>query len=221
MDVQYPYANGLARQHLLYRLAAVPAPRRLLLVYAERTDKSIASSWDGPAEVIAGPKLISFAKRDETGFDAVALPQVLGSPPAPANEILQAAHRLLAPGGFVIGHVEHLLALRRLASVGGLCRWALSASGRNGIGTPARCLRELARAGFTQAECYYVYPSIDAPLALIPCHHGPARQQFLRAIRSSPNQYGRLSYLLRLMAASVGLGGMQQPQLFFWAGKPC
>jgi hypothetical protein len=221
MDVQYPYADGLARQHLLYRLPAVPAPRRLLLAYGDRAHKSIANGWDGPVEVIAGVKLVAYAKHHTAKFDAIALPQVLGTGSVAAAQTLRAAHHLLVPGGAVIGHVDHLAAWRRLASLGGLGRWLRSATGRAVVGTPAHCLLELARAGFERRECYYVHPHIDSPLSLIPCHQGSARYHFVRAVRLAPNLHGRAGYLVRLAVARLGLGGAQQPQLFFWASKPC
>jgi hypothetical protein len=221
MDVQYPYADGAARQRLLYRLPPVPSPRRLLLVFVEREDKAIAREWEGPVSAIDSTKLIGFAKRHEGQFDAVALPRVLGRPVAETRKLLAAAHQLLAPQGTVIGHVDHLFALRRLATPSGLGRWLRSTTGRAGIGTAGRCLDELRGSGFEAAECYYVHPHINSPMSLIPCHHGTPRRQMMRAIRTSPNQYGRLSYAARLLAASVGVGSLQQPHLFFWASKPC
>ena len=221
MDVQYPYAEGAARQRLLYRLPPAPAPRRLILAFVDRDDKSIAADWDGPVSAIDSTKLIGFAKRHEGQFDAVALPRVLGAPVAGTRNLLAAACQLLSPRGVVVGHVDHLFALRRLLSVSGAARWLRSASGGAGIGTVARCLDDLRRSGFEKAECYYVHPHIESPMSLIPGHQGTPRRQMIRAIRTAPNLYGRASYTLRLAAASVGLGSLQQPHLFFWASKPC
>lgn len=221
MDALFPYAEGAARRHLLYRLPTAPAPRRLLLAYADRADKAIASEWEGPVEVIDGSKLKGYGRHHAAGFDAIALPGLLDSAPAPPADLLRAAHHLLVPGGIVVGHVEHLLAWRRIATPRGVLRWALSVGGRNGVGTAARCLRELARAGFTSCECYFVSPHIDAPMSLVPGHDGSARAQFLRALRIAPHHHGHLSYRLRWVWTALGLGGMQRPHLFFWANKPC
>ena len=92
---------------------------------------------------------------------------------------------------------------------------------RGGIGTASACKQALLRSGFVSAECYYVQPSIVSPMGLIPCERQAARAHFLRSIHSAQGHYSRPAYALRVLLAYFGLAGMQQPQLFFWARKPC
>lgn len=192
-----------------------------MLVFLERSDKALAAAWDGPVVALAAPRLKAYAKRHAPAFEVIALPQVLAESEASVAELLGAAFRLLTPGGVVVGHVDHLFTLGRVTRPSGLLRWALSASGRGGMGTPGRCLRELARAGFVLPECYYIYPGIESPMSLMPCRQGAEWRQFVRAIRRAPNMYSELGYRLRLAAVSLGFGALQPPQLFFWACRPC
>lgn len=221
MDVEYPFATELSRRQLLYRLPTAPAPRRLLLV-ADRDDPhDLAHGWGGP--VTAWTRAQVQAAGAGVRFDAVALPGVLGARTATPGtaDLLAAVQRLLVPGGVVVGHVDHLLALRRLATPGGLARLVGAIASPGVVGTAAACTRALQRAGFVQPQCYYVQPSLSAPMGLIPCDRAAARAQFLRAVWSAQDQYSRPAFAARLLVATLGLGGLQQQELFFWATKPC
>lgn len=227
MDVEYPYADGLSRRQLLYRLPSTPQPRRLLLVSNEADSDLIGGGWGGPVTVVTRSGLDAAIAHGEPRFEAVALPWVLGSGalsdghPTNGLQLLCAVHRVLVPGGFVVGHLTNLRTLRRLVSLRG---WGgiVAAAGRPGaIGSASGCKAALLRAGFIEPECYYVQPSIESPMGLIPSEPVPARAHFLRSIRSAQGHHGRVAYALRLTVAYVGLGGMQQPQIFFWARKPC
>lgn len=223
MDVEYPFASAQSRRQLLYRLPTAPAPRRLLLV-ADRADPDdFIHGWGGPVTAWTRAQVQADGAAAGARFDAVALPGVLGARTATpgTTDLLAAVQRLLVPGGVVVGHVDHLLALRRLATPGGLAR-LVGAMARPGVvGTAAACTRALQRAGFVQPQCYYVQPSLSAPMGLIPCDRAAARAQFLRAVWSAQDQHSRPAFAARLLVATLGLGGLQQQELFFWATKPC
>lgn len=227
MDVEYPYAEGLARRQLLYRLPSAPSPRRLLLVSDIADSALIGGGWGGPVTVVGSQQLHSAVQQGEGCFDAVALPQLAGSgrewrqSPTGAEQLLVLAHRLLVPAGVVVGHVENMFTLRRLASVRGIVGFGGDWIRPGSIGSATRCRKVLQRAGFTDTECYYVQPSIESPMGLIPCEPKPARAHFLRAIRSARGHYSRPAYAMRVLVAWLGLGGMQQSALFFWATKAC
>lgn len=219
MDVEYPYADGLSRRQLLYRLPSTPEPRRLLLVSDDGQSDLIGGGWGGPVTVVTRATLGAKVGRDAAQFDAVAMPWISAS--GDSTALLRSATHFLVPGGVVVGHLENLRTVRRLASMRGLTAFAGAVRDRRLIGSPRACRNTLLAAGFIDPECYFVQPSIEAPMGLIPCAPVPARAHFLRAIRTMRGSYGRSAYAIRLLAAFVGLGGMQQPELFFWAKKPC
>lgn len=231
MDVQYPYADGLSRLQLLYRLPTPPAPRRLLVVCADDDGALIGGGWGrGAVTVVALGALESVLAQGAQRFDAVALPAVLGRRLALAavdgsgannRKVLGLARELLVPGGVVVGHMDHLCALRHLLRWSGLRGLIGTIVRPQGIGFASQCLSRLRQAGLAEAECFYVQPSIDAPMGLIPSQGAASRAHFLRAIRSTQGRCGRAGYALRLSLAHAGLGGMLQPQLFFWARRPC
>lgn len=224
MDVAYPYADSLSRRQLLYRLPAAPEPRRLLLVSADAHSQLIAAAWGGPVTVWAGPELDAACLQQGACFDALALPWTTGLRPVAdgrALRLLQQAHQLLVPGGVVVGHLHNLHTLRRIVTARGLAQMVATWMRPGAMGSVAACDTALRRAGFVDPECWYVQPSIDSPMGLIPCDPVAARSHFLRSIRSAQGHYSRPAYVARLLVATLGLGGMQQPELFFWATKPC
>jgi hypothetical protein len=227
MDVEYPYADGLSRQQLLYRLPSAPQPRRLLLVSDAADSDLIGCSWRASVTVLPSSELGAALTHGEARFEAVAMPWVLGSKTVSGGRhpdsslLLRSAHRLLVPGGVVVGHLENIRTLRRLASVRGLGQVIGAAAHRGAISSASGCIDALGRAGFIAPECYYVQPGIESPMGLIPCEPTPARAHFLRSIRSAQGNYSRPAYAGRLLVAFLGLGGMLQPELFFWARKPC
>jgi hypothetical protein len=223
MDVEYPYAQGQARLQLLYRLPSAPPPRRLLLVTDLIEGDGIGAGWGGPVTRVASSALDTAATDGGARFDAVAVPAVLGGGTAELSSRhavlpwLQRLHELLVPGGLIVGHVDNLYALRRWATPSGL----LAALRPAAMGSAADCRATLLDAGFTLPECFYVQPSIVSPMGLIPCERVASRAHFLRSIRAAQGHYGHSAYAARLLMAWLGLGGMQQAQLFFWARKAC
>ena len=224
MDVAYPYADGLSRRQLLYQLPTAPQPRRLLLVSADADSDLLGASWGGPVTVLAPSGLdAGFLKHGER-FDAVALPWTTGLRSSAGNagpQLLQLAHALLVPGGLVVGHLHNVHTLRRLATARGLAEVVATLAHRGAMGSAEGCGAALRRAGYTNPECWYVQPSIDSPMGLIPSDPTAARAHFLRSIRSAKGHFSRPAYAARLLVAALGLGGMQQSELFFWATKPC
>lgn len=224
MDVAYPYADGLSRRQLLYRLSAAPGPQRLLLVSDDADSDLLGAGWRGPVTVLAPSALDAAFLQDGARFDAVALPWTTGMRSAGGRngpQLLQWAHALLLPGGLVVGHLHNVHTLRRLATANGLKEIVAALLHRGAMGSAAGCAAALLRAGYAHPECWYVQPSMDAPMGLIPSNPIAARAHFLRAIRSAQGHYSRPAYAARLLVAALGLGGMQQPELFFWARKPC
>jgi len=223
MDVEYPYADSLSRRQLLYRLPPAPAPRRLLLVSEDPDSQLIGAGWGGPVTAVDAPALNAAFIEEGASFDAVALPWTTGVPPSASRvglPLLQKAHALLVPGGVVVGHVHNVHTLRRLVTVRGMAAIGSAWMRPGGMGSVAACGAALRRAGFVDPECWYVQPSIESPLGLIPSDPTAARAHFVRAIRSAQGHYSRPAYAARLVGAALGLGGMQQPELFYWANKP-
>lgn len=217
MNAEHPYADAEARLHLLYRLPWPEAGQRMLVVGTP------AAMGLPPSAALTPKDAVNFCAsgRDlpdgEALFDVVALPWELGRHHQPA-QLLAAVHRLLVPGGTVVGHLTHRLAWRQLTHPS---QWADALRGRFGPGTAKGCQRALSRAGFFGVECYFVQPNIDNPMGLIPCEAQASRNWFLRSVRATFGQRGPLSYGARFMLAFLGLGGLQQSELFFWARRPC
>lgn len=227
MDVDYPFASALSRRQLLYRLPSTPAPGRLLIMSGIAGSEQLGSGWIGPVMTLDCSQLEVALAHGGARFDAVALPGLLGAEAAllrsgaTARQLLHMALALLAPGGVVVGHLDNSYALRQAASLRGLAQLVGAAVRPGVVGGAQACTRALVRAGFVEPECYYVQPSLAAPMGLIPCDPVPARAQFLRAVRSAQGSYSRPAFVARLLIAHLGLGGMQQQELFFWARRPC
>lgn len=230
MDIAYPYADDIARLRLLYRLPTVPAPQRLLLVAPDDAARQLGQAWPGPVTVVPAALALQQLGRAQARFDTVALPQVLGlrhalacDGPAMAGnqQVLDAAWQWLVPGGAVVGHLPHGWALRRAWRPRGWSELARAGLCQDAITTPAQMLRQLRASGFSAPHCFYVQPSMASPMALVPCQAQAAKAHFLRAIRAARSNHGHLGQGLRLLLAHLGLAGMLQSDLLFWAHKPC
>ncbi|MBS0444993.1 MAG: hypothetical protein JSR59_03485 [Proteobacteria bacterium] len=229
-DIQYPYTEGAARLRVLYRLHDAPEPKRLLIVAASSDDEQLAEEWEGGVTFAGLDDGRALLDQDGARYDAIALPAVLGVTSSavrgtqgrwPNAELLKRAGAALAPGGLVVGHMTHGRALRGLARADRSLALAAAALSADGITGAMACRRALARAGFQQAECYYVQPTIADPMALIPSDAAASRAHFLRAVRSSRGGYSLPGYAARIALARLGLAGLLQSDLFFWARKPC
>jgi hypothetical protein len=195
MDIEYPYADAAARRQLLYRLPSVPVPRRLLVLAEAAADDALGDSWGGPITHRALSDPGGLAPGGGALFEAVALPRLAGN----AAPLLAAVHGLLVPGGVVIGGVTDRSAARK----------------------PQRLRASLIAAGFQQPECWYVQPGMESPMALVPCDALAAKAHFVRAARAARSLYSPPAYVLRLLAARLGIVAWRQTELFFWARKPC
>lgn len=227
MDANPPFAADAERLRLLYRLPLTGEERRILLIGT----RELAAQLFPPMQT--GVEVVVRDGRLQPGdglFDAIVLPlQLLGDSldgvgrpidrPLPA--LLSELCRSMRPGGLIVGHLEQVVsiatartALRRRIS---WSRWRCWRGAWTGEG----CLRSMKAAGLEAAECYYVEPRITAPMSIVPLAWLPARAHFLRAIMRTHEHYTLPGYLMRLLLAYLGLGGLLQPHLFFWARRPC
>lgn len=148
---------------------------------------------------------------DPGAFDVVAIPGMLstggriGIDGLAGAPFFAALSRGLAPGGVLAGDVHRSWAARH----------GLAPSG-------VRSLRAtLGRAGLVDVDCYFVRPSIDDPMALIPADSRAARAHFRRQLACTRPQFTALGYALRRMAVACGLGARNHASIFFWARRPC
>ncbi|HMO46585.1 MAG TPA: hypothetical protein PKB14_11215 [Rubrivivax sp.] len=217
-DDRLPLARGADRLRLLYTLPLRREPSTTLLVGSagDAACRELRSGWPGTVAVSESWQLMRAATAlGRPRYDAVLLPGVLGvAGHAPAGQVSIAALALLRPGGTVVGHMPHLM------SVHGLRRGRVWRPGSDWA-TPGRVARSLLCAGFIDAECFLIEPHAASPMALVPSARKAAGRHFVLAVRRTRNQHGRLGYGLRLLAARCGLGGLLQPDLFFWAHAPC
>lgn len=220
MDVHYPYAEGIARLRLLYRLPLPLSTSRLIQVCEGGAPVSV---WAGSVERVSVEALLRGAVEVQPGVDAVALPGTwdIARTGVDAAAVLFAAHRLLRPGGVVLGHCENVLALRALCSMAGWHRLLRSALGRGHAATARGYMRTMAVAGFESVECSFVQPHLADPMGLIPTDTAAARAQFLRVTRAERGHFNAAAYAARIGLAWAGLGGVQQGHLFFWGYKAC
>lgn len=172
------------------------------------------------------PLEIAGADRAPARFDVVALPGTLTSTFGPrgagsARRFVDVAHALLAPGGVVVGHLDHVTSVRGIQQLlSGGHAWQRMQAWR-GFETAGRCIDSLEGAGFQSAECFFVEPRITDPLALVSSADQAARSHFVRVVRRNRPLYSPAGYRMRIALARVGLGGLLQPHLFFCARKAC
>lgn len=226
MDVVYPYAGAPARLQLLYCLPTAPEPQRLIIVRSGVGPDLPEEDWPGPVRQVNLDDLRTPPADASLKADALALPGVLGQRAAMDQfgnnvDLLVAASRWVVPGGLVIGHVAQLRALRRVMRPGGLVALGDGQFRRGAITGPAQCLQVLGAAGLRAAQCFYVQPSIDEPMGLVPVHAATARAHFLRAVRSAAPNQSAVGHGVRLALVLAGLGGLMQEHLFFWAEATC
>ena len=227
VDSRPPFATGAQRLRLLYRLPLTGQEVRILVIGSRtQAETAFGEALPHASIEVAEPG----SPVGSSGFDAVALPGSLVSGKAAADrqqpavspeQMLQVAYSALRPGGIVLGHLDHLLSahgLRRaLQGRSTLVSWLRC----RGVASGPRCQRTLSRLGFVGAECFFVEPQIEAPMAVISVHSLAAKSHFLKAIRRTRAQYSATGYLVRMTLATLRLGGALQPHLFFWAKRPC
>lgn len=236
MDARLPFAAGEDRLRLLYQLSSTGAVKRVLVI-GSRAQAQTAFSLpmpgmcNGPAWELEwrAPGAVAPAPAAEA-FDVVALPgtltAALDDPRAPVggpspDSLLSSARALLRPGGTVVGHLRQALSLRELPR---LCRsralwqrWRTVAP----IANARRCRDSLERLGFDAPECYFVEPRITDPMALVSADPFAARGHFIRTVQRNRPLYSAAGFAVRMALAQTGLGGTLQPDIFFWARRPC
>lgn len=217
MDIDFPYAEDGARLRLLYRLPIPSTARDLLVFGAPEVTRELIEGWAGPAHVV---ETWSGAGLPAQSADVVALAGVAASAShGPASRtLLSGVFAALRPGGWAVGHIEQACTLRGLLGGRG---WRAALQARRYLGRPEGCLSALRAAGFVSAAAWYVHPSIEAPMGLIPVDALAARAEFMRSARAGRGHHSWVGFLSRLALARMGLGGLQQAQLFFWAQRPC
>jgi SAM-dependent methyltransferase len=220
VDARLPFAEGEARLRLLYQLPLSGTERHwLVLGDASAARQAVGLRQDAPPLSAWAPDAAAPAAGP---FDVVALPGTLLAPaPVPPEARLRQVLDVLVPGGVVVGHVDHLLSLHGLAGALRGAGWHGRWAELRAFASARRCELSLRRCGFTEAECFHVEPHIEAPMALVPSDRRAARSHFVRTVHRNRPLYGSAGFTLRLLLAQAGLGGALQPQLFFWARKPC
>jgi hypothetical protein len=118
---------------------------------------------------------------------------------------LAALSRRLVPGGVLAG-----CATRSWADRHGLAASALK-----------RVTAALEGAGLVNVECYFVQPSIDDPMALVPAAPEAAKAHHRRQLDGARPHFSGPGYAMRRLAIACGLGGRRQRSLLFWARRPC
>ena len=216
MDVTHPYDSDESRLGLLYRLPVTGSPSRLLIVGDDVA--ALSRHWAG-AEVWHAASLADLPAGQQ--FDVVAIPDLLAPDSVQASSLLRRAAAALAPGGILVGHMAHGLALRKWASPGGLWQLALSICDRRRPSRNGRVQGMLLAAGLREVECFYVSPSIHAPMALIPCAPMAARAHFARALGASRHTLPWPAFQLRRVMLALRSGPLLRDALFFWAQRPC
>ncbi|MCW5661954.1 MAG: hypothetical protein KIT60_29985 [Burkholderiaceae bacterium] len=217
MDANFPFAEDDARLRLLYRLPLPTGAGDMLVVGKTDMADLLKAGWTGNCTHAESWRALGGGAAH---FDVVATPglDLDAGDPEEAVGTLRRALSLLRPGGFIVGHMEHSCTLRGLANGRG---WRAALHPARFFGRPVGCSLALQGAGFVASAVWYVQPNIQAPMGLIPSEPVAARAEFLRAIRATRGHHSRLGYVLRLALARLGLGGLQQGQLFFWAQRPC
>lgn len=220
MDVQHPYANSEARLRLLYSLP-LPTERSCLLQVG--ASKASMPLWPGALQHLTLDELPGLPQQLGGAVDAVALPSTVDALACAAelDALFMSVHRLLRPGGVVVGHCRNPWALKALGHTLGWRRLRRLAGAGGPVGSAAGCAQALSRAGFDAVQCSYVQPDMADPMGLIPSDRQAARAQFLRITRAERGHFHPADYAARIALAWAGWGGAQQREVFYWGCKPC
>lgn len=209
-DAPLPYAGDDDRFSLLYRL---PSDERM-------TGRAciVRSGTDGrrldlqrPSDVVDRARFES-EECDAGRWAVVALPATLDPLTRElSGRLLSRAVERLLPGGALVGHVRHRHSIRNMAR-----RWLVRSGDANAGWATGALRRQLLQAGLADVELYYVRPSIDSPLALVPTTPAAANAVFSWSIRSARGDHGRLGYWARRLVTLAGAGWLLQDTILFW-----
>lgn len=211
-----PYADGLDRLRLLFLLAAGPGLRDLAIVGQDQGQaEAMAVGWADTCNRVTCTT--QPASLEQGSFDAVFMLGAQGPTGRGGfEEGLSAATRALAPGGMLVGYVFQSRSLHGLRA-----RWIAPAPSHASVAGTKALHGALLQAGLESPETYYVEPNIDSPMALVPTQATAAKRHFQRTVERNQPLYGAWGYGVRWLIARLGLGGLLQPQLFYWARRPC
>lgn len=226
MELSHPYESDIARFQLLYQLPLPENCRRSLIIGENAVAREVG--WVGDVIEPMGQSdptdLLGDSPSDH--FDAIALPGVLrplssrvGQTDTP-NFLRQLKHKLV-PGGVLIGHLNHGLFADTLVQPSNWPALLSAYADRRCPYRASRLLDLLNKAGLSDAKCFYVLPSITAPMGLIPACPELVKPYFLRSLSGARAGHAVLAYWGRRLVIEVGLASALRDTLFFWARRPC
>ena len=226
MSIRHPFESDQARLQLLYRLPLTYPSGRLLVM--GQASQVRAVGWSSEVcEIGLAPTLTGQLEEfDKACYAAIAIPGVLGAfeNRVGANStpnFLAGLTERLAPGGWVIGHMNHGLYLGGLAQPTLWLKFLAAVIDNKRPNSPRRLKLLLQTAGLVDVECYYVQPSIESPMALIPCVRAVSDTYFMRCASSARSSHAAHAYWGRKIALKLGLGGCLRSSIFFWGRRPC
>ena len=226
MITRHPFESDQARIQHLYRLPLAYPTGRLLVM--GQASQMLAVGWSSEVCNIGSTATLTaqLEKVEKACYAAIAIPAVLsafenrvGAYNTP--DFLAGLTKCLAPGGLIIGHMNHGLYLGALARPTEWVKFLAATIDSKRPNSPNRLNRLLQSAGLVDVECYYVQPSIESPMALIPCVRAVADAYFMQCISSTRNSHAAPAFWGRQLVMKLGLGGCLRNSIFFWGRRPC
>lgn len=212
-DAPLPYAGDDDRFSLLYRLPSDDRmPGRACIVTPGPVSRS--PDLQRPSDFV-DPSGFESGGGEGGGWVVVALPATLDLVSREASgRLIATAVRRLLPGGTLVGHVSHRHSIRNMAR-----RWLRRSRGGNAGWSVGSLRQQLLQAGLADVELYYVRPSIESPLALLPTTPAAANAIFNWSIRSARGDHGLLGYWARRALILSGAGWLLQDTILFWGHR--
>ena len=226
MELSHPYESDIARFQLLYQLPLPDNHRRSLIIGENTLVHRVG--WGGDVIELTDQSDPTDLLSDSLGdnFDAIALPGVLrplssyvGQTDTP--NFLRQLKQKLAPGGVLIGHLHHGLFANTLVHPSNWPGLLGAYSDRRCPYRSSRLLDLLNKAGLSDAKCFYVLPSIEAPMGLIPACPEVVKPYILRGLSGARVGHSVMAYWGRRLVVEVGLASTLRDTLFFWAHRSC
>jgi hypothetical protein len=195
----------------LLPLTLVPA-NTLIVTYDGGAQEPLAGrQWPGQIAARRCEDLLSPQSPVTGGFDLVILHGTLdhvrlryGGDAELA--LLQAAIKLLAPGGVVAGIRVNRLQLNR-AGKSVLPTFGISAR---------TCAKQLSCAGLGRPSVFYALPTADTPWFIASSDRALARRHFEDALQRRRGEYSVVDYILRKFLIVSGTYRHLAGALFFW-----
>ena len=240
-----PYATPADRARALYRLPTAPRRNRTLEICQAHPPLLAGGRWPGEGHVscvvdaaptaalpvAAGSTLASLRPGAQLpfgpqSFDLVILHQTLddlaaASADFDAQAFLDQVAEVLVPGGLVAGCVRRRDSLpARLRRLSRRLRLAGPAADEPRFSL-AGLRQALETAHFSGIRTFALLPSCDAPLKIVDTDPEVSRVAFRREVDARRRHLHGLAFLLRQIAAEIGLFSQLESSIFFWAYKPC